>query len=163
MEEFIRWCAFLGAWLLVAGPIYQAIQELKSEDIERDVLVTATEVVGPPKHTSPWWWLIPPVAWWLRQKRQRDYQLKVALVLDDEEYASLLSFVNKAWGWLVVGLGAFLIAIKETWELFEHREWSHGAYVATVVGMLVLCFFHSAAREAHDARAQRMRAAGITG
>ena len=28
MEYLIAWCGFFGAWLLVAGPISQAAQEL---------------------------------------------------------------------------------------------------------------------------------------
>ena len=36
MHELILWSGFFGAWLLVAGPLYQAALELSEEDISRD-------------------------------------------------------------------------------------------------------------------------------
>lgn len=38
MDHLIAWCGFLGAWLLVAGPLHQATRELEEEEIERDDL-----------------------------------------------------------------------------------------------------------------------------
>ena len=29
MPHFIAWCGFLGAWLLVAGPLDQAVREIE--------------------------------------------------------------------------------------------------------------------------------------
>ena len=34
VDVFIAWSGFLSAWLLVAGPIYQAAIELEEEDVE---------------------------------------------------------------------------------------------------------------------------------
>ncbi|GAB3440490.1 hypothetical protein GCM10027517_15010 [Phycicoccus ginsengisoli] len=38
-----------------------------------------------------------------------------------------------ARGWLIVAGGAWLIALKETWELVEHHEAGLPAYVAVVL------------------------------
>src|ERR1700727_150478 len=41
MNQVIAWAAFLGAWLLVAGPLYQGAIELHEEDIDRDAIDAA--------------------------------------------------------------------------------------------------------------------------
>jgi hypothetical protein len=45
---------------------------------------------------------------------------------------------DKATGWLFVGVGGLLIAIKETWLLREHYGWSLAAYWPLVVFMIVV-------------------------
>jgi hypothetical protein len=35
MNQVIAWAGFLGAWLLVAGPLYQGALELREEDVDR--------------------------------------------------------------------------------------------------------------------------------
>ena len=62
MESLIAWSGFLGAWLLVAGPIYQAVIELEAEAFERDAVAAVSAMVEPPPRTSAWWWLLPPSA-----------------------------------------------------------------------------------------------------
>jgi hypothetical protein len=41
--------------------------------------------------------------------------------------------------WFYVAAGAFLIAVKETWELHESYEWPVWAFWLGVVGTLFLC------------------------
>ena len=36
MSQMIAWAAFLAAWLLVAGPLYQGALELREEDVDRE-------------------------------------------------------------------------------------------------------------------------------
>jgi hypothetical protein len=36
MNEVIAWVVFAGAWLLVAGPLYQGSVELQELDIDRE-------------------------------------------------------------------------------------------------------------------------------
>jgi len=55
----VAWAGFAGAWLLVAGPIYQAAIELEAEEIERDAIRDAAQAVPGPPPNSRWWWLIP--------------------------------------------------------------------------------------------------------
>jgi hypothetical protein len=41
MPELIAVCGFLGAWLLVIGPLGQAVRELEEEEFERDSFARA--------------------------------------------------------------------------------------------------------------------------
>ncbi|MGH7241467.1 MAG: hypothetical protein ACREGB_04175, partial [Candidatus Saccharimonadales bacterium] len=61
METFVLWLGFIGAWLLFAGPIYQAALELQDEDIEMDRIRAAGRKVEKPADVSVWWWLLPPI------------------------------------------------------------------------------------------------------
>jgi hypothetical protein len=54
MDGVIAWCGFFGAWLLVAGPVYQAALELQEQDIERERLQEATAQVPAPDPVSAW-------------------------------------------------------------------------------------------------------------
>jgi len=64
MHGAILWCGFVGAWLLVAGPVYQAALELDAEEVARDALENAANRLPPTPQPSVWWWLIPPVGYW---------------------------------------------------------------------------------------------------
>jgi uncharacterized membrane protein YhhN len=66
--------------------------------------------------------------------------------LRPDEMASLLSYINKATGWLLVAAGALFIAVKETGELVEHLHWSVAVFVVLVVGMATLAGLYTAAR-----------------
>jgi hypothetical protein len=129
MTGFIAWCGFFGGWLLVGGPVYQAAIELREETFEREVIEEAKQHVEPPEPVSTWWWLVPPVYYEMSRRRNRDYQDAVIAELTLEQFDDLASFFNKARGWMIVGMGALLIATKETWELCEHYEWSTTTFV----------------------------------
>lgn len=159
MHELILWCGFLGAWLLVAGPIYQAVLELRDEDIERDRIAAVADQVDRPKPMSPWWWLIPPAAFFISRARRDRYRDAVMTRLSDEDFAAFVSFTNKAAGWLIVGAGGSLIAAKETWELVEGLEWATWVFWALVVVMLLLSAGHAAARSARERDLLARRAA----
>jgi uncharacterized membrane protein YhaH (DUF805 family) len=47
--------------------------------------------------------------------------------------------------WFLVAAGAFLITVKETWELREGYEWAEGVFWGLIVVMLVLCVANAAA------------------
>ena len=50
MSPVIAWSASAGAWLLVAGPVYQAALELTDNSAERDFLARRiAEVAAPPE------------------------------------------------------------------------------------------------------------------
>ena len=38
MNEVIAWVTFAGAWLLVAGPLYQGAVELDELDVDREAI-----------------------------------------------------------------------------------------------------------------------------
>lgn len=138
MQAVIKWCGFLGAWLLVAGPIFQAAIELDNEEFERDKMAGAAAELPPLRPVSRWWWLLPPI-WWMKNRRsRRDYRQAIIDHLSAEDLTMMVSYIDTATGWLFVGLGGFLIAVKETWELTEHYEWPVAVFVGLIVVMLVL-------------------------
>ena len=111
----------IGAWLLVAGPLYQASMELREQGLAQRRQLPAT--VPHPRPVSGWWWLVPPVAYW-KHHQQRDRLRRLVLAaLPADEIERMISFSNTARGWLVVAGGATLIGVKETWELVEINEW----------------------------------------
>ena len=139
MELFFLYCGFFGSWLLFAGPIFQAALELKDEDIERDRIRETAKRVATVQHVSPWWWLLPPVKLYLESVQRRRWQKEYFSLLLPEDREAFVDFTSKARGWLFVAGGALLIAGKETWELGEKLEWSHGL----IFGVIVICAFVS--------------------
>jgi hypothetical protein len=138
MEHLIAWAGFLGAWLLVAGPVYQAAIELQEEEVDRESLAQVKSSVPEPEPLPAWWWLLPPVAFLKQRRLSTDYREAVVAAMPDHVIAQFVHFQDKALGWLMVAAGAFLISVKETWELAELQEWSHGVFWAVLVVMLVL-------------------------
>jgi hypothetical protein len=51
MSQMIAWAAFLAAWLLVAGPLYQGALELREEDVDREGIEAST--AGTPRPDPP--------------------------------------------------------------------------------------------------------------
>ena len=135
MDIFIHWCGFLGAWLLVAGPLYQAAIELmedaeQSEDIQesmRDAPVV--------EEVSRWWWLFPPAYLLLRRRASKKQQDAIFRTMNADQRRRMMTFINKAGGWITVAAGAFLIALKETWELTEASHWP--AWLFWVLGFVL--------------------------
>jgi hypothetical protein len=129
------WFGFVGAWLLVAGPVHQASVELRAE---RDVTQRAQELMHgapePPK-VSSWWWLLPPVRFMLSSQRRDDARKAFLASLPVEDLELITRYLNIARGWMLVGLGAFLIALKETYELAESYEWPTWLYWLSVLVM----------------------------
>lgn len=137
-EAIIDWCGFAGAWLLVAGPLYQAVLELREEDTDQHDPDSMPLRIEPPARPSTWWWFLPPVMLTLRRRRNATYHRTLLASLTPHQRAHRDRFIHRATGWLVVALGASFIAIKETYELAEHSDWP-GAVLATVlVGMFAL-------------------------
>jgi hypothetical protein len=139
MPDVIAFCGFLGAWLLVIGPLGQAVRELEEEEFERDSFVRAEEQVEKPPPVSAWWWLAPPVYFVLRRRRDRRYHQRVAAAMRPEELEALAHLRDVANAWAIVAAGAFLIAAKETWDLHEQYDWADWSFWALVVVMLLVC------------------------
>lgn len=146
MELVILIGGFLGAWLLVAGSVYQAALELRDQDIAVDHLRAAGEKRHRPKHVSSWWWLLPPVKIILEKKSKDAYRSEYFNNLSKDDSAALLSFMNKATAWLYVGLGGLLIAAKETYELSEHLHVYNWIFFITVFVLLLLALSNTAIR-----------------
>ena len=142
----IAWAGFAGSWLLVAGPVYQAAIDFQAEDIERDAIQHAADVTAKPPPFSRWWWLIPPAGYALQVRRSRIYRRAVMDVLTAAQMEQLVRFGNKATGWILISVGALLVALTETWTLRDVYDWPLAAYVAVVVVMLLASASYTAVR-----------------
>jgi hypothetical protein len=139
MHELIAWCGFLGAWLLFAGPIYQASLELRELEVQREDIEAATEGISQPPPVSAWWWLVPPVKYVFERRRNRAFRRDVMQALPPRELEGLITYLNKATGWLMVGAGGLLIAVNETGELVEtYERWPVWVFWALFVAMLLI-------------------------
>lgn len=116
MEYVIAVCGFLGGWLLFAGPIWQATIELQEEELDQDAFHRVQKAIPPSDPVSRWWLILPPVYWVKLRRRSSEYRTAVMKALPDEQVEQTINFLNKANGWFIVAGGAFLIAVKETWE-----------------------------------------------
>jgi hypothetical protein len=125
VEHFILWCGF-----------------------------EAARGVEVPPPVSRWWWLLPPVYFFLRKRRSDEYRRAMIEAMPDAKVAALVSFRDKAGAWFFVAGGAFLIAVKETWELHEGYEWSDLVFWGLIVLMLLGCAASTAgaARRRRDPR-----------
>jgi hypothetical protein len=139
VPDAIAWCGFLGAWLLVAGSLDQAVREVEENDFERDAITEAASRVEGPAPVSAWWVLLPPVWYVLRGRRQSEYRHRVAEEMDDKDLQDFLTFRDVVNAWAFVAAGAALIAVKETWELHEAYDWPEWVFFAVVVVMLFVC------------------------
>lgn len=146
MSQLIAWCGFFGAWLLVAGPIYQAAIEIDDEEFEREDFAQAVVQVPRPPRVSRWWLLLPPVAYVLWARRRGAWEAAVLDVLNVTQLEQLMHLRETAAAWLFVGSGAALIAAKETWELREEYEWATWVFWALLGVMLAVCIANTAFR-----------------
>jgi hypothetical protein len=138
MEYVIAICGFIGGWLLVAGPVWQAAIELRDEEIDQEAIEAVKSTIEVPPPISAWWWLLPPVAYVLQLRRRSQYQVKFNAALEPEQLAQTISFFNKANGWIIVAIGGFLIAVKETWELVEDFHWPQWVFWVLFVVMPII-------------------------
>ena len=136
MHELITWSGFVGAWLLVAGPLFQAAVELDEQSDQREGVSRAAQQVGDQPRLSPWWWLLPPVAYVLQRRRQRVFRQQVFDTLTPEQVEGFVEFTSVATGWSLVAAGAFFIAVKETYEVVELYAWPAWVFVALLVVLL---------------------------
>jgi hypothetical protein len=155
MDQVIAWAAFAGAWLLVAGPLYQGALELSHEDVDREGLEASKARVQRPKPPSPWWWLVPPVFYLLRRQRSREYLRAVFDQLTQDQKQQFARFVNKATGWFTVALGASLLAAEQTWLITERYEWPVWLFWLLLAVMLGLSVLNTAVRMSRDITTSR--------
>jgi hypothetical protein len=152
MPQAIAIFGFLGAWLLVAGPLFQAYLELREQEVDRESWDRANKAIPKPDGFSAWWWLLPPVAWFKQQARNRAHQREVMKALDQHVTEQAVTFFNKANGWFIVAGGAALLGVKETWELVEVWDWPGWVFWVLVVVCPMLCVANLAARAIQSER-----------
>ncbi|MEO6533655.1 MAG: hypothetical protein ABIO06_08785 [Pseudolysinimonas sp.] len=152
MHQAIAIFGFLGAWLLVAGPLIQAYLELREEEVDREGWDKANKATPKPEGFSAWWWLLPPVAWFKQQARKRQHQHNVMKAAGQGLTEQAVSFFNKANGWFIVAGGAAFLAVKETWELVDAWDWPVWVFWVLVVLCPILCVVNLAMRAIQSER-----------
>lgn len=121
MDEALSWARFAGAWLLVAGPLYQGSVELNELEFDREAIVgTAFAAQAAKARPSAWWWLLPPVMYVLHRRWYRALKQAMLAQLTPAQREQVTSFQSKATGWFTVAAGATLLATGETWQIVAH-------------------------------------------
>jgi hypothetical protein len=124
MNEVIAWVVFAGAWLLVAGPLYQGSVELGELDIDREGIegIKASAIqAARPDPSSAWWWLLPPVMYVLRRRWNKAFRQVTFAQLTETQREQFASFRHKATGWFTVATGATLLAAGEPAPTADYR------------------------------------------
>jgi len=106
VDEVIAWATFAGAWLLVAGPLYQGSVELNELDLDREgIQGKAAAVQAAQARPSAWWWLLPPVMYVPRRRWNKALRQAMLAQLTETQCEQLASFQSKATGWFTVAAG----------------------------------------------------------
>lgn len=120
MEALVVWASFIGAWFLVAGPLFQGSVELHR--IESSIAKEDTAL------PSRYWWLLPPVMYFLTRR----------LIAADPSVGSRARlFRASGTGWFAVSAGGALLATQETWELTRYLHAGDAAFWAIYLVLLV--------------------------
>jgi len=154
MNQVIAWVGFLGAWLLVAGPLYQGAIDLREEEVDREAIEATKADIPKPKTPSPWWWLLPPVMYYFYRRISHQYRQEVMNRLSPVQREQFTSFIGKAAGWLTVALGAACLAVGQTWEVVRHYRWPLWVFWVLIVVMSAWCLLNTTLRMRQDDRAR---------
>jgi hypothetical protein len=156
MDEVIAWITFAGAWLLVAGPLYQGSVELNELNVDREgIQGKAAAVQTAQARPSAWWWLVPPVMYVLNRRWYKAAQQAMLAQLTETQRVQLTSFQSKAAGWFTVAAGATLLATGETWQVVRHYGWPVWAFWLLLVVMLTVAVLNTAILMIAGARLRR--------
>jgi hypothetical protein len=159
MNQAIAWVGFFGAWLLVAGPLYQGALQLLEEDIDREGIEATIARIPRPDPPSPWWWLLPPVMYLIRRHRSNAFRRAAMAQLTQAQRDQSTSFFNKATGWFTVALGAALLAAEQTWQVINRQHWPAWLFWILIIVMLGISVLNTALRmirgRAAESAAQR--------
>jgi hypothetical protein len=160
MEEVIAWARFAGAWLLVAGPLYQGSVELVELDLDREGIQGKVAAVQAARaRPSAWWWLLPPVMYVLSRRWYKAAQRAMLAQLTETQREQMTSFQSKATGWFTVAAGATLLAAGETWQVVQQYGWPGWLFWLLVAVMLTAAVLTTAILMASGARARHPGAA----
>jgi len=161
VNEAIAWATFAGAWLLVAGPLYQGSVELNELDFDREgIQGKAAAVQAAHDRPSAWWWLLPPVMYVLRWRWYKALQQAMLAQLTKTQREQMTSFQSKATGWFTVAAGATLLAAGETWQIVQHYGWPVWLFWLLVVVMLAAAVLNTAVQMISNARTRQPGVAG---
>jgi len=150
VEVFIVWAGFAGAWLLVAGPIFQAAIEFSEQDMEGAGFTALAAKYTPPPRYRGWWWLLPPVGYLLHWRWSRRAHREMMQLATPEQRRMFAQLGNKATGWTMVALAGILLALNETWGVKRHYHWPVLAFWLLVLAMTALSAAYTGARMGRD-------------
>src|ERR1700710_3142994 len=153
LDYLISSCGFIGGWLLVAGPVWQAAIELREQEIDQEAIEAVKSNVAPPPKIAARWWLLPPVAYVMNMRRQQAYRKAFNDALAPEQREQTVMFLNKANGWVIVAVGGFLIAAKETWELVGDLHWPVWVFWVLVVVMSIVAIANTVRKVSNTQKA----------
>jgi hypothetical protein len=139
MTALVLLLGTIGAWLLFAGPIYQAALEMRGHDDASERIRGAVSSVVPPPPVSWWWWLIPPAKIGLEWRRATRHRRAHMDALSVEDFESLLGFIHKATGWTLVGTGGLFMAIAQSYTFAQQYPIGDAAFVAMVTLVATAC------------------------
>jgi cobalamin synthase len=129
LQEVIAWATFAGAWLLVAGPLYQGSAELAELDFDREgIQGAAAAVQAAQTRPSAWWWLLPPAMYVLHRRWYKALRLAMLPQLTQTRREQVTRFQSKSTGWFTVAAGATLLAAGDTWQIIQHYRWPVWAF-----------------------------------
>jgi hypothetical protein len=153
VDDVIAWATFAGAWLLVAGPLYQGSVELGELDFDRDgIQGKAAAVQAAQARPSAWWWLLPPVMYLLHRRWYKALRQAMLAQLSETQREQMASFQSKATGWFTVAAGAALLAVGDTWHIVQHYRWPVWRFWLLLVVMLAAAVLITAILMIRDAR-----------
>ena len=135
MADVASWASCVGAWLVFGGALHQAALDLQAGEELGDRLEEAKRVTGDvTAPVSRWWLVVPPVFVAKQRKRSEARRRSILLDLSEEDHVRLMQFMNQAFGWMIVGLGALLLAAAATLHLGDEHRWPGAVSAAAVVG-----------------------------
>jgi hypothetical protein len=156
MSELILWATFAGAWLLVAGPLYQGSVELADLEFDRaGIQGTAAAVQTAHGRPSAWWWLLPPVMYLLQRRWYNAMRQAMLAQLTPVQRRQMAGLQSKSVGWFTVAAGATLLASDETWLVTQHYRWPVWLFWLLFAVMLTAAVLNTAALMIGDARLRR--------
>lgn len=157
MDDVTTWATFAGAWLLVAGPLYQGSVELGELQFDREGIqgkAAGAQAEAQAAHARPsaWWWLLPPVMYVLYRRWYKAVRRDVLARFTETQREQFTSFQSKSTGWFTVAGGATLLAAGETWRLVHHYGWPAWLFWLLVVVMLMVAVLNTAVQMINAAR-----------
>jgi hypothetical protein len=151
-EELTTCGRFVGAWLLVAGPMFQGALELRAEDIDREVIQRVARSIPARQRVSSWWWLFPPVLYALYWQNTIRHRKEMFAAMTTEQREKALRYMNKATGWFLVSGGGLLLACAETRELIKLYALPSWSFWILGAAMLAGCALNTTFRMVHTDR-----------
>jgi hypothetical protein len=156
MDDVIAWATFAGAWLLVAGPLYQGSVELGEMHFDHEgIQGQAAAAQAASTRPSAWWWLLPPVMYVLYRRWYKALRRSMLAQLTETQREQFTSFQSKSTGWLTVAAGATLLAAGETWHIARHYGWPAWLFWLLVVVMLAVAVINTAVQMMAGARTRQ--------